>query len=243
MIYFISDVHLGYYKREREIEREELLVALLNRISEDCDTLFIVGDLFDYWFEYKKVIPKSFLRTLATLYQMRNRGIKIEYIMGNHDFGHIDFFELELGIHIYKDDIERNLFGKRFYISHGDGKAHNDGPYLFLKKVLRSPFSMKLYQKLHPDFGIRLASGSSKKSRTYTDKKDYGMSDGMIEFAEKRISEGFDYVVMGHRHRQIFHRFNKGAYINLGDWFSNPAFGRFDGTEFSLVHVNEFLSQ
>lgn len=242
MVFFISDVHLGYFDRDREREREELLVAVLDRISEDCGALYIVGDLFDYWFEYKKVIPKFFLKTLSAFYSMRKKGIEIEYLMGNHDFGHIDFFQKELGIPIYKDDIEREILGKRFYISHGDGKAHNDGPYLFLKKILRSPISMKLYQKLHPDFGIGLASGSSKKSRTYTDKKDYGMSDGMFEFAEKKIAEGFDYVVMGHRHRRIYHDFGRGKYINLGDWFSNPAIGRFDGAEFSLVPVNEFLS-
>ena len=217
MIYFISDVHLGFFERSADSQREQLLINFLKKISNNCSKLYIVGDLFDFWFEYKTVIPKYFYRILSTLYDLRNRGIEIDYIMGNHDFGHIDFFKKELDIQVYPDDIERIHSDKKFYISHGDGKTIYDGPYNVLKKILRSPVSLKLYLKLHPNTGIKLASNTSKKSRNYTQKKDYGEVEGMEDFAFKKIDEGFDYVVMGHRHLAKFIEHKLGVYVNLGE--------------------------
>ena len=132
MIYFFSDVHLGLLSRAEDKIREELLLKFLDKIRNDCERLFIVGDLFDYWFEYKTVIPKYFFRTIHMLYEMRREGIEIEYVMGNHDFGHKDFFQSELDIYVHKDDIERELYGNKFYISHGDGKSHKDTGYKIL---------------------------------------------------------------------------------------------------------------
>jgi len=243
MIYFISDIHLGFFPRERDKEREELLIRLLRKISSDCRTLVIAGDLFDYWFEYKSVIPKNYIHTLAELLRMKEAGIEIEYLMGNHDFGHLDFFEKELGIPIHREDIQREYYGKKFYISHGDGKVKNDKGYLFVKKVVRHPLSNKIFRFFHPDFGIGLASSSSHQSRGYTDRKNFGHHDGMFEFAEEKIREGNDYVIMGHRHRIIFEEIAGGYYINLGEWIKNPQVGIFDGEKFELIPVIEFLNQ
>jgi UDP-2,3-diacylglucosamine hydrolase len=243
MIYFISDIHLGLEKRELDIERENLLINFLRKIKNDCEILFIVGDLFDYWFEYKTVIPKFYTRTLAALLDLHESGIKIEYLMGNHDFGHIDYFEKELGIPIYKDDIERTLGGKRFYISHGDGKANNDAGYRFMKKILRNKISMKLFQFIHPDYGIALAKGSSRKSRRYTDQKNFGPICGMKEFAEQKINEGFDFVIMGHRHRAEYAELPGGIYINLGAWTKEPLYAVFDGGKLELKRVGDFVSK
>ncbi len=243
MIYFISDIHLGILEREKDAPREDLLLKLLDAVSPDCEVLYIVGDLFDYWFEYKYVVPKYFYRTLATLKTLRNKNIKIEYLMGNHDFGHKDFFEKEMGITIYRQDIIREHNGKKFYISHGDGKANNDAGYRFLKKVLRNKFSLWLYLKLHPDCGIALASSSSKKSRGYTSQKHYGKTEGMEQFAYDRIQEGFNYVIMGHRHRLIEKQIGKGWYYNLGSWLEKPAFGIYDGSSFRIEFVEEFLNR
>ncbi len=241
MIYFFSDVHLGLLERDKDREIEDLLLAFLDKASENAETIAILGDLFDYWFEYKTVVPKYFYRTLTKLESLVRRGIEIVYVMGNHDFGHLDFFEKELGIPVHDADIEREFYGKKFYLSHGDGKALNDAGYLVLKKILRSPLSNKLYRKIHPDCGIGLASSSSKTSRTYTDKRTYGVRDGLQIFAEKKISEGFDYVVMGHMHLPKFVPIEKGYYLNLGAWFEEAVFGMFDGERLSLNKTKEFI--
>lgn len=234
MIYFFSDVHLGLLPRDEDKKREEKLLNFLDSIKRDCKTLIIVGDLFDYWFEYKTVIPKYFYKTITKLDELKSAGIEIEYLMGNHDFGHKNFFEKELGIKVHKDDIIREYDGKKFYISHGDGKSHKDTGYKILKKILRAPISIYIFLKLHPDFGIGLASGSSQKSRVYTDKKNYGKTDGMRDFAFSKIDEGYDYVIMGHRHKAEVTKHNNGYYINLGEWIKKPHYGTYINGEFKL---------
>lgn len=243
MHYFISDIHLGILEREADKLRESLLLDFLDKITKDAKSLYIVGDLFDYWFEYKSVIPKYYYRVLSKLYEINKAGIDIYYLMGNHDFGHFDFFEKELDIQVYKEDFETIIAGKKFYLSHGDGKAYNDGGYRVLKKILRHPISNSIFRFIHPDYGIKLASSSSKKSRTYTDTKDFSKKEGLEDFAEEMIKRGFDYVIMGHRHKVNYIQYEDGIYINLGDWIKpEPIFGQFDGNEFKLVKVKEFLS-
>ena len=234
MIYFVSDVHLGFGSRKEDKQREDKFLAFLDSIKKDCEILYLVGDIFDYWFEYKTVIPKYFYRTLAKFYEFTNAGIKIEFIMGNHDFGLRNFFPEELNIAVYRDDIVRVHNNKKFFISHGDGKALNDLGYKILKKILRANISMKMFLWLHPDFGISTAKGSSHKSRNYTGKKNYGSDEGMIQFAKDRIDEGNNYVIMGHRHLASELKHNNGKYVNLGEWIKNPHYAVFDGYELIL---------
>ncbi len=242
MNYFISDLHLGFGSPESYKRREELFLSFINHIKSDCKKLFIAGDLFDYWFEYKTVIPKHFFRTLTALDELQKHGGEIIYLMGNHDFGHKDFFEIELGIPIITDDYRCELSGRKFYISHGDGKSNNDLGYRTLKKILRSSVSRRLYGWIHPDIGIAIASGSSHKSRKYTGEKDFGDTDGMKEFATIKISEGFDFVVMGHMHRAEITALCGGTYINLGTWLKEPYYGIFDGSRFELLKVSDLLA-
>lgn len=243
MIYFVSDIHLGVLPRNLDKEREDLFLTFLSVIKNSCSKLFIVGDFFDYWFEYKYVIPKEFYRTLAALSDMRPN-CEIEYLMGNHDFGHLagGFFETELGITVSRVDIARTLFDKRFYISHGDGKSYKDTGYKIIKAVTRNRPAQFLYNMLHPTIGIGLASRSSRASRNYTSAKDFGEADGMTDFAERKIREGYDYVIMGHRHRPVYENIGSGYYVNLGDWISRPTFGRFDGKEFELLFADSFIN-
>lgn len=243
MIYFVSDLHLGLGERASDRQREELFLQFLRCIRRDCEMLFIVGDLFDYWFEYNTAIPKKFFRTLTALANLHDSGIPIHYLMGNHDFGHKHFFREELGIDVIKTDMEMTLHGKKFYLAHGDGKAYNDTGYLILRAVLRHPLSLWLYKWLHPDVGIKLASSTSHTSREYTGNKDYSGRDGLRDFAEKKIQEGFDYVVMGHRHRPESTAFGTGTYINLGDWLHHRTFASFDGTDVTIHKVEEFLAE
>ncbi len=251
MIYFISDVHLGFYNRKKDILREDVLLKLLDKLSIDAKEIYFVGDIFDYWFEYKTVIPKYFYRTLSKIYELRQKGIKITYLMGNHDFGHNTFFNEEFNIDIITKDLDLIINGKKFYIAHGDGKAYNDTGYLILKKVLRAKISNFLFRIIHPDIGIGVASSSSRSSRNYTDKKEFSQKDGLKDFAINKIENGFDFVIMGHRHKKEFikHSYknksnieNSGLYINLGEWFEDPQVGVFDGNNFKLITVNDFLN-
>lgn len=221
-VLFISDVHLGLGDPAGDRLREKAVLELLKEAKTNTAHLFIVGDLFDYWFDYKHVVPRRFVRTLSMLAELRDVGVPITYLMGNHDFGHYSYFRDELGIDVERGDVDVTINGKRFYISHGDGKAANDTGYLFLRAVLRSKTAQWLYRCLHPTIGIGLAARTSHGSRAYTDAKDYG-SDGLRDFATRRIEEGYDVVVMGHRHRAVEEHIGTGLYLNLGDWLGQTA--------------------
>ena len=234
---FISDIHLGLQDKETEEKKEKLLVKFLRFAESNCDELFIVGDLFDYWFEYRRVYQKGYYRTLAALKDITERGIKLHYFIGNHDFLHRDFFSKEIGALMYHDPIEVNLNNKNFYIGHGDGMVENDNGYRILKMILRNKFTQWLYSLIHPDLGIALASGTSKTSRGYTAKKDYGEVDGLYEAARIKIDDGFDFVLFGHLHKRVFQEYNNGKYINLGSWLDEPCYGIFSGNKFEIINL------
>ena len=226
--FFISDIHLGLQSPEVEREKEKKLIAFLDNAKVNCDELFIIGDLFDYWFEYKRVIQKGFIQTLAKLKELSESGISIHYIIGNHDFLHRDFFEKEIGAILYRDSLEVKINGKKFLLAHGDGLVKNDLGYKILKKILRNSLLQKIYSLVHPDLGIKIASATSKTSRDYTAGKNYGEVDGLFETAKSKIDSGFDYVIFGHSHQRSFEKYNNGFYVNLGSWLDQPCYGRFN---------------
>ncbi len=232
---FISDIHLGLRSREIEDKKERLLVRFLEFAKSEAAELFIVGDLFDYWFEYKRVYQKGYFRTLTALQNITEAGIKVHYFIGNHDFMHGDFFEKEIGAIMYEDPIERELNGKKFFIGHGDGLVKNDMGYNILKKIMRNKTLQTLYSWVHPDIGIAIASGTSKSSREYTSKKNYGEIDGLYEAACRKIDDGFDYVIFGHLHERQFEKYNDGTYINLGSWLDAPCYGVYRDNTFEIV--------
>lgn len=233
---FISDVHLGLQSREIEKAKERKLVEFLNFAKSNCDELFIAGDLFDYWFEYRRVYQKGFFRTLTALQDLTEAGIKVHYFIGNHDFFHNGFFEKEIGLTLYQNPFEFRLNDQRFFIGHGDGLVKNDLGYNILKKILRSRLTQFLYSLIHPDLGVALASHTSKSSRDYTSKKDYGEKDGLFEAAKKKIDEGYDYVLFGHLHSRQFQKYKNGYYINLGSWISEPCYGKFTD-KFKIIDI------
>lgn len=241
--YFFSDVHLGLEDAEKEKLKEKKLVEFLTLCRKDAKEIFIVGDLFDCWIEYRQVVPKGYYRLFTKFAELSEGGIKINYIAGNHDFWKGNFFRDEFGIEICHTHIEREIESKKFFIHHGDGFAHKDTGYRIIKGVLRNRISQKLYSMLHPDIGIRLAKGTSETSRAYTNEKDYSEKDGMREFAQSKIREGFDYVVMGHRHVPQLTSFEKGWYINLGDWIDYCSFGVFKDGEFSLKRFYDYKNK
>jgi len=230
-IYFISDVHLGVGTREEEKAKEDRLLGFLKSVQPAAEQLFIVGDLFDFWFEYATVIPKGFHRTLAALQQFTDNRIPVHYLVGNHDCWMGDFFQTELGVSVHRLPFEVTLQGKRVFLHHGDGLAENDLGYRLMKPVLRNPFAISMYRLLHPDIGVRLARGTSRSSRGYTTQKHYGAEEGMVRYAEELIAGGVDIVVMGHHHKPSRVQLGTGTYANLGDWIEYNTYGEMaDGT-------------
>ena len=235
--FFISDIHLGLQEKTTEDEKERKLIDFLKFAQTNCDELFIVGDLFDYWFEYKRVYQKGYYRTFTAIKDLSEKNIRIHYFIGNHDFLHRDFFEKEFGAIMHHDALSTKLNGKRFFIAHGDGLVSNDKGYNILKWVLRNKFFQWLYSLLHPDLGIAVASRTSKSSRDYTEKKDYGEVDGLFNAAKIKIDEGFDYVIFGHLHKRLTTTYNRGTYINLGSWLDKPCYGVYKNQKFEIIDL------
>ena len=235
---FISDIHLGLQSKDLENRKERLLVKFLNFAQTNCLELFIVGDLFDYWFEYKRVYQKGFFRTLTALQDLTDHGVKVHYLIGNHDFMHQNFFKDEIGALMYENPISITLNNKNFFIGHGDGMVKNDLGYKILKVILRNKLIQKFYSWIHPDIGVSIASSTSKSSRDYTSQKDYGEEDGLFEAAKMKIDDGYDYVLLGHLHRRCFLNYKNGVYINLGSWLDAPCYGKFENNKFEIVDWN-----
>lgn len=235
--FFISDIHLGLQAKIAEDKKERTLVSFLKFAESNCDELFIVGDLFDFWFEYKRVYQKGYYRTLSAIKDLSEKKIKIHYFIGNHDFLHRGFFEKEFGAIMYHDSLSVELNGKKFFIAHGDGMVSNDTGYNILKWILRNKFFQWLYSLIHPDLGIAIASRTSKSSHDYTKKKDYGEVDGLFEAARQNIDDGFDYVIFGHLHKRLWESYKNGNYINLGSWLDKPCYGVLKNQKFEIIDL------
>jgi UDP-2,3-diacylglucosamine hydrolase len=233
-VYFISDAHLGLGRRHEERAKEDRLLSFLDHIKTDARQIFILGDLFDAWFEYRTVIPKGFHRILSKLDELTRSGIIVHFHPGNHDCWIRDYFRDEIGMIIYNNPFEMTINNKKIFFHHGDGLSNNDIGYKILKKIVRNPFSIWLYSWLHPDIGLKLARSSSKTSRQYTTQKHFGEEDCMRQFAQMKIEEGYDIVIMGHRHQPSLTKLGTGIYINLGDWISHYTYAILDGEQITL---------
>ena len=239
LIYFISDIHLGAKSEKEEKDRVTKFLNFLKEIENKAQKIFIVGDLFDFWFEYKYVIPKRYFSVLHQLKKFQEKNIEVHYFTGNHDFWLGDFFSTEMGIIIHENDWSGTIDGKKFYLYHGDGIAKKDSGYRFMKKILRNKTNLKIYRWLHPDIGIPFARFISGSSRHYTDRIDLNDNDDYIEFARGKFEEGYDYVMMGHRHNPLEINENGKKYINLGDWLVHFSYAVFDGKEIILRYYSQ----
>lgn len=224
-IYFASDFHLTLDARERE----SYVVRWLDFIKSDAEAIYLVGDVFDFWFEYKTVVPKGYIRFLGKLAELRDAGIPIYFFTGNHDMWMFRYFEDELGIPIYRQPIVREIKGKRFFIGHGDGLGPGDYSYKMMKKVFANPFCQWLFARLHPNFGIGLASLSSQGSRKYKGESVYTTKEKewLYAYANQKVkTEPCDYFVFGHRHIPMDLQLENGKsrYINLGEWFNRRSY-------------------
>ena len=238
-IYFISDAHVGTGNIEQETLKENKLSDFLLAIGREDPKplLYIVGDLFDFWFEYRYAIPALYQKLLSRLVFLRDQGVDIRYVTGNHDFWMGRFFPKMLQIPVYRGVHRLELTGRRFYIFHGDGVLAEDRGYRLLKKILQNPAAIQAYKLLHPDLGIPLARWASSSSRNHYRKspEEERRDDAQyIRYAVQVLEQGYDFVIMGHTHRPVLYRHKKGLYVNLGDWMRHFTFARFDGKDLRL---------
>lgn len=239
-IYFSSDNHLGAPTMEDSKPREQKFVAWLDDIKKDAAAIFLLGDLFDFWFEYKTVVPKGFTRTLGKLAEITDSGIPVYYFVGNHDLWMNGYFEEELNIPVYHKPQEFTFNDKSFFIGHGDGLGPGDKGYKRMKKVFTNPFSKWLYRWLHPDLGVKLAQYLSVKNKLISGDEDAKFlgedQEWLAQYSKRKLKEKHhDYFVFGHRHLPLeIDLGNSSKYINLGDWISHYTYGVFDGDKMEL---------
>lgn len=243
-IYFISDFHLGVPNDKDSRKREDKIVAWLNSISHDVQVLYLMGDVFDYWFEYKEVVPRGYVRLLGKLAELSDAGVEMHYFTGNHDMWVFDYLPKEIGLQIHRNPIKKEYNGKKFFLGHGDGLGPGDLGYKFIKKVFSNKLSQWLFARLHPNTGIGLMKFFSRKSRIATGTSDdvYLGDDKewlMIFSREVLQKEHYDYFIFGHRHLPLDKQLNdQSRYINLGEWINHFTYAVFDGHELLLKKFN-----
>jgi UDP-2,3-diacylglucosamine hydrolase len=243
-IYFISDVHLGAPALSNNHQRELRFARWLDSIDGDVQELYLMGDIFDFWWEYKKVVPRGFTRILGRIANLTDRGIPVYFFPGNHDLWVFDYLPSELGVSIIRNEIIREFGGKKFFLAHGDGLDVEDIGYNRLKKIFTNKKLQWLYSRLHPNFALHIAHQWSKSSRTAKFEKEEIFdinNDGICKFAQNFIKqEPVDYFITGHRHQMVDILLNgKTRFVLLGDWIKNFSYGVFDGEKFELKRYND----
>ncbi len=239
-IYFLSDFHLGAPNVADSLVREKKVVHFLETIRHDAQIIFIVGDMFDFWYEYKTVVPKGYTRILGKLAELTDSGIQIHFFVGNHDMWMNGYFEQEFGIPVYHQSKVFTFNNKQFYIGHGDGLGPADHGYKFIKKIFRNPICNWLFGQLHPTLGMGLANYFSLKSKQKTGNSDEHFlgddKEWLLIYCKKILqTQHYDFFVFGHRHLPLDIKLNeKSRYINMGDWIRNFTYASFDGNDMQL---------
>ena len=234
-LYFASDFHLGAPSKESSHDREIKICRWLDDISKDAAGIFLVGDIFDFWFEYKKVIPKGFIRFQYKLLELREKGQEIFIFSGNHDKWFFDYFPLEFGIPVFQKPICIEVGNHKILVGHGDGLGPSDHSYKILQKIFEGKIPQYIFRCLHPDLGVRLAQRWSSHSRISSSKKKYEFKSKEQEWLwqyarEIEKKEHFDYYIFGHRHIPLELEINKNAkYLNLGEWITQYTYVKYDG--------------
>ena len=241
-LYFASDFHLGSPSYAKSREREAILVSWLDMIKADASEVFLMGDVFDFWFEYRTVVPKGYVRFFGKLAEMADMGIRIYLFKGNHDMWMFDYFTKEFGAMIISNELVIERSGKKFYLHHGDGLGPGDHFYKFLKNFFRSKLCQWLFARIHPNLGVGVANYWSGKSRIANEKKDTPNSSMKSEYLpvfcrELLKTEYYDYLIFGHRHKVMDMLINgKSRYINLGEWVLTRSYAVFDGEDVKIEY-------
>jgi UDP-2,3-diacylglucosamine hydrolase len=239
-IYFASDFHLGVPDYESSLKREKRIVSWLEEAGKDASEIFLMGDVFDFWFEYSKVVPRGFVRILGKIAELTDSGIKVHYFTGNHDIWVFDYLPKETGVTVYREPIIREFGGKKFYLGHGDGLGPYDKGFKFLKKIYTSALPQWLFARIHPNLGLTFAHYWSKKSRISNGSKDetfHGEDKEWLVLYSKDIlrNQHIDYFIFGHRHLPLDIRIGDNSrYVNLGEWVNYETYAVFDGQNLEL---------
>jgi len=242
-IYFASDFHLGAPNTEESLVREKRIIRWLEQVEKDASAIFFVGDVFDFWFEYKHVIPKGFIRFQGKIASIVDSGISIFLFTGNHDLWYSNYFTDELGIPIIRQPVSVELGKRTFYIGHGDGLGKGDNLFKAIKKVFTSKVSQYFFRWLHPDIGMYLAKKWSARSRNQSklrDEKFLGEQEVLYQFSQKLEAETHhDFYIFGHRHMTLEMKLTDNAtYFNLGEWFKENSYLEFDGEKATLLYYS-----
>ncbi len=243
-IYFASDFHLGVPDAESSLLREKKIVRWLDSIKKDAAEIYLVGDLFDFWFEYKTVIPKGFTRLLGKLCELQDAGIQIHLFHGNHDLWQFGYFEKEIGCKVHSGPLSLMVANKSFYIAHGDGLGPGQRWFKFILSVYRNRFFQRLFAMIHPAFGIGLANWFSHRSKEKTFSSNAGFlgddKEYLVLFAKEILANHkTDYFIFGHRHLPFDKPLQEARIVNLGDWFSHNTYAVFDGNNLELKSFTE----
>lgn len=242
-IYFVSDFHLGAYPVETSRDRERRIVSWLDSIKSDAKALYLMGDVFDFWFEYATVVPRGYIRFIGKLAELADLGVEVIFFKGNHDMWMFGYFVEELGARIVSDELIVEMDGKKLYLHHGDGLGQGDRSYKLLKKVFRSRLCQWLFARLHPNLGIGIAQRWSKHSRIANDTKEEFLGEDkewLIQYAKKiEEKEHHDYYIFGHRHLPYDYQIAPySRVINLGEWINFDTYAVWDGEELLLKEWN-----
>ena len=233
-VYFIADAHLGQGTPESNRTRERDLLRFFDRVGAEGAALYVNGDLFDFWFEYRHAIPKRFVSVLQALGDLRRRGLPVTYVGGNHDFWIGNYLTRELDVSFTDGALALSMQGRKIFLAHGDGLGPGDHGYKLLKGVLRNPVARALYGWIHPDLGIPIASACSHSSRRHAPRPKRTDLNLVEMIARPRWSDGFDSVVVGHLHRPLHHREPGGEFLILGDWIERRTYAKLCDGRFTL---------
>jgi UDP-2,3-diacylglucosamine hydrolase len=239
-VYFASDNHLGAPNRASSFPRELKFVKWLDEIKADAGAIFLLGDLFDFWFEYKTVVPKGFTRTLGKLAELSDAQIPIYYFVGNHDLWMNGYFEEELNIPVYHAPKQYHINEVSFFIGHGDGLGPHDKGYKRMKKVFTNPVAKWFFRWLHPDLGVKVAQYFSVKNKLISgddDAKFLGEDkEWLVQYAKRKLEKRhYDHFIFGHRHLPLEIDLNENSkYTNIGDWVTYFTYAVFDGKKLEL---------
>ncbi|MBC7829850.1 MAG: UDP-2,3-diacylglucosamine diphosphatase [Chitinophagaceae bacterium] len=248
-IFFLSDFHLGIPDHKTSLERERRIIAFFESIKEQAEAIFIVGDMFDFWYEYRQVVPKGYVRLLGKLGELTDAGIAIHFFVGNHDMWMRDYFQKELNIPVYYEPKEFEFQNKKFLIGHGDGLGPGDHGYKMLKKVFRNPFCRWLFGVLPPYIGVGIANYFSRKSRQAADQNEEQFvsreREWLVTYSMEVLKQKhYDYFIFGHRHLPLDLSLDTNSrYINLGDWIRYSTYAVFDGRQLDLRSYDAAMEQ
>lgn len=243
-IYFASDFHLGNGSHTHTHAREKKIVRWLNTISDDAHALFLVGDIFDFWFEYDQTVPKGYVRFLGKLAELADRGVHVLIFSGNHDIWLQDYLEKEVGARVLKEPASFNLGGQSFYIGHGDGLGPGDNKFKFFKKIFTNRLCIWLFKWLHPDIGVALGRAWSNRSRHSQLGKQvsfYNEEEPLVVHSRTiKKYDHHDYFIYGHQHLAMEYDLGEGSiYINLGEWTNLCSYASWDGKHLELTEFGD----